>query len=66
MISKKREATRDLLFKWFTKANYSYLTLMALLGQLPTYDYIISLYATEISYNFEETVIKFLTRCKVT
>jgi len=65
MISKKREANPELLFKWFNKANNTYLVLMALLGQLPTYDYIIGLYAVEIAVNFEETVIKYLTRCKV-
>jgi len=65
MISKKRDSSREDLLKWFNKANVTYLFLMAVLGQLPTYDYILGRYAIEIAVNLEETVIKFLTRCKV-
>ena len=37
-----------------------------MLGQLSTFDYVIRLYAKEMAYDFEETVIKYIVRCKYT
>lgn len=66
MISKKREADSKLLLLWFQKANVTYLVQSAMLGQLSTFDYVIRLYAKEMAYDFEETVIKYIVRCKYT
>lgn len=42
------------------------MTLMMLLGQGKTYDYVISQYKSQLNKNLEDTVIKMLTRCQLT
>jgi len=42
------------------------MTLMMLLGQGKTYDYVISQYKSQLIKNLEDTVIKMLTRCQLT
>ena len=49
MLSKKGDSEEAQQVQWFHQANLTYMTLMMLLGQGKTYDYVINQYKSQLN-----------------